>query len=86
MGGRWRYKLIVSLSLQSLQYNDTHLYGWTLTLQTYSVLKVYKVYSTQIHKFMSGQWRYKHIAWFKFTKLTIHRYTNLWVAVDVTDL
>ena len=43
MGGRWRYKLIGSVKFTKLtmqRHTDIQFYGWTLALQTYSVLSV----------------------------------------------
>ena len=63
-------------------------YGRMLATQTYSVLKVCKVYKPKIHRLMGGHgrhWRYKHIVSLKFTKLTAQRYTNLRVDLGVTN-
>ena len=43
----------------STPHKDTEIHGWTLALQTYSVLETCKVYSTKIHKFKGGYWCYK---------------------------
>ena len=38
---------------------DTQIYGWTLALQTFSVLKIDKLYNTKIRRNMDGRWRSK---------------------------
>ena len=62
-GGCWRYKLAVSVKFaiiaMSTPHKDTEIHGWTLALQTYSVLETCKVYSTKIHKFKGGYGCYK---------------------------
>ena len=53
-----------------------------------SLIKVYKVYNTKIHKFVGGRWRYEPIVPLKVYNVcnTVNRYTNLWVDVGVTHL
>ena len=57
MGGRWRYKLTVSSNLQTVQCKHVRIHGWTLALQTSSVL--YDLYNADISEIIGGRWRYK---------------------------
>ena len=50
MGRPWRCKLIVSLKYKVCTLQRYRNYGSTLALHTYSVSKVYKVYTTKIQK------------------------------------
>ena len=76
MDRRWRWKLKVSLNLiqlQSTQYKDRQSYGWTLALPTYSVLKTYKIYNTQV---VDVGVTNLIIVSLKFAKITIQRHTT----------
>ena len=60
MGGRWRYKLVVSLKYTNFKLQRYRNHGWTLALQTYSVSKVYTKFILSTHtQIMGGRWRYK---------------------------
>ena len=78
MGGRWRYKRIVSLKFTkiTIQRYTFFLRRWTLAIETYSVLKVYRVYNTKTHKSMGGRWRYVRIVSLKLKKIKIQRQVN----------
>ena len=78
-------------NLHSLPYTDEKFKGgrnpgWTLALQTYSVLKICNVYHTRIHTFKGGRWRHELAVSMKFATSTIQRYRNTRVDVGVTKL
>ena len=77
MGGRWCYKLIVSLNIQSVSYKDKQTnHGWTLGLQTHCK-------DTGI---MGGRWRNKLIVSLKYIQFYTTKIQKLWVDVGDTNL
>ena len=80
-GGRWRYKLTVSLNLQSLPCRDTNIQGYGIL-----VFEICKVYHTQIQGVKGGRWRCKLTVSVKFAKTTIQKDKNSRVDVGVTNL
>ena len=84
MGGRWRYKLLVSLNFTNCAKQQNS--GWTLALQASSVLKLYKLYNADISEFVGGRWRYKLLVSLDCTNRTMLTYQNSWVDVGVTNV
>ena len=81
-GGRWRYKLTVSMqfaksAIQRYKISRVDIQGWTLSLQTHGVLEVCKVYNGAMHKFKGGHWRYKLIVSLKLAKSIPYKDSNI---------
>ena len=79
MGGRWRYKLIVSLKNTKFTLQRCTKNGWTLAVQTYSVsdhevCTVLRYKDTQI---MGGRWRYKLLMPLKYTEFIHYKDTAI---------
>ena len=80
MGGRWRYKLIVSLKYRNLHYKDTQIMGGRWRYKLIVSLKYVQFYATKIHKL------WVDIVSLKKKSLYTTKIQKLWVDVGVTNL
>ena len=88
MGGSVHDKLLVPLNFSTCTMQTYHIriHGWTLALQTSSVLVLHKVlYNADISEFMGGRWGYKLLVSLNFTNCTRQTYQKSWVDIGVTN-